>query len=60
MTEVKELVEAFYTILNYCESKKHYCPGCELRLTCCKHITTQLTALCISAHLELSEYLTDD
>ena len=56
MTEIKELMDAFDTIFYYCESKKHHCPGCELRLTCCKHIATQLTALCLSAQLELSEY----
>lgn len=57
MTEIKELMDAFDTIFSYCDSKKHRCMGCELRLTCNKHITTNPTALCISAQLELSEYI---
>lgn len=57
MTNKEELIKAI-EVLNGCCNM--ICPECELRLTCCKHIKTNMVALCNTAFIELMRLKNDN
>lgn len=52
MDDKELLKQAFEIIKKHC-GKRVFCPSCELRLTCCKHVKTRMHSLCLEAQLEL-------
>lgn len=52
MNDKELLKQAFEIIRAHC-GKRVFCPSCELRLTCCKHVKTRMHNLCLEAQLEL-------
>lgn len=50
MIEKEELIRAIEVLNGYCNM---ICFECELRLTCCKHVKTNMIALCQTAYEEL-------